>query len=194
MRFNFLKFMEWFIFMILSILALLCIKDVYHNFQSGDTSFKNYKIPITEAPTVVFCLISKNDPMMKYEFGRDFTIKYDYQDVMDSGAKFDKISTDHSEMCYKINVQIVQFQASIEINFRESIHIENLPLTNFYVTSEQNSYGIVFNEWIDGQELSTQTKFSIVLKLRTKKFKYLPSQNEIICNPNKSFSVSSRLT
>ena len=44
-----------------------------------------------------------------------------------------------------------------------------------------------YNELIDGQELSTQTKCSIVLKLRTKKFKYLPAQNEIICNPNKSF-------
>ena len=41
---------------------------------------------------------------------------------------------------------------AITLYFNESISFDDLPDLDFYLTSEKNSNGIIFSEWIDGNE------------------------------------------
>ena len=41
---------------------------------------------------------------------------------------------------------------AITLYFNESISFDDLPDLDFYITSEKNSNGIIFSEWIDGNE------------------------------------------
>ena len=65
-----------------------------------------------------------------------------------------------SGTCYRIFIEINYtiesgVMSEIEIEFNETIAYDNLPeVLGFYLTSEKNSHGIIFNEWKDGEELS----------------------------------------
>ena len=41
----------------------------------------------------------------------------------------------------------------IHVNFNATLHFESLPMIEMYLTSESNSNGVIFKEWMDGHEL-----------------------------------------
>ena len=52
---------------------------------------------------------------------------------------------------------------AIHVNFNESIPFESLPMIEMYLTSESNSYGVIFKEWMDGHELGFEFE-RVILK------------------------------
>ena len=69
----------------------------------------------------------------------------------------EKIYTLKNGVCHKIKINYAKSIGkgsciSIQLVFNESISFEDLPDLDFYMTSEKNSYGIVYNEWMDGAE------------------------------------------
>ena len=58
--------------------------------------------------------------------------------------------------CYKITIEpntenMLNHWRKFFLNFNETISDDELPLTNIYVTSENNAYGVVANTWMDGK-------------------------------------------
>jgi len=78
-------------------------------------------------------------------------------------------------------------QSDIYIKFNETIIYDNLPeVLEFYLTSERNSHGIVFNEWKDGEELDIKInkdkwiKYNAYIKLKPESHIYSKTKPECI--------------
>ena len=88
---------------------------------------------------------------------RDDDIDEPPEEVLTNSTE--QIYTYSSGKCYKIWINydiskkdIARSLITITLSFNESISFDDLPDLDFYITSEKNSNGIIFNEWIDGNE------------------------------------------
>ena len=83
-RENLLKVLDWLLFITLCIIALLFMKEVWIQFNSGDSSFKQYESSIAESPTITLCLNDKflsNYSWYEHTYGIDLNISYYIDDV-----------------------------------------------------------------------------------------------------------------
>ena len=65
------------VFLILGIIAILILSEVFKQFISESSTFKQYEKPIKEFPTITFCTPSSTDNSYKiFEYGIDFNITY----------------------------------------------------------------------------------------------------------------------
>ena len=84
----------------------------------------------------------------------------------DSDGNFDLGLSDRTTVdgyCYKVTSKFLEdlqeyilgvgtdFEIVIGVHFNQSIAREDLPSVNIHFTSEKNAYGVIFNEWMDGQ-------------------------------------------
>ena len=159
--------------------ALGFMKEVLEQFNSNDTSLKMSEIPIKHYPTITFCFqnnnltysadfnISYKDVVLQgetVEYEPEYSqYEYDenyYGDIPDLRVKFQKVYSHlHKGICYLIkqineeNIKTHGDYVAIQINFNESLPFDSLPMIEMYLTSESNSYGVIFKEWMDGHEL-----------------------------------------
>ena len=95
------------VFLILSIIAILILSEVFKQFISESSTFKQYEKPIKEFPTITFCTPSSTDNSYKIlEYGIDFNITYynymenqetDYK-ILEKGIKNEINSMNSSKM------------------------------------------------------------------------------------------------
>ena len=81
---NLLKVLEWLLFITLFIIAIFFMKEVLIQYNSGDTSFKQFESAITEYPTITLCLNDKflsNYSWYEHTYGIDVNIYYNIDDV-----------------------------------------------------------------------------------------------------------------
>ena len=81
---NLWKLLEWLLFITLCIIAIFFMKEVLIQYNSGDTSFKQYESTITESPTITLCLNDKflsNYSWYEHTYGIDLNISYYIDDV-----------------------------------------------------------------------------------------------------------------
>ena len=141
---------------------------VWDQYQSEDSSFKVYEEPITNFPTLTLC----TGPDSNYRYDFDFTIYYDDtklklgENQINDGDNstetiyLEDVYTFVSGTCYRIFIKINYviesgIKSCIYIEFDNITTFEDLPeVLEFYLTSEKNSHGIIFNEWKDGEELA----------------------------------------
>ena len=79
-----LKVLEWLLFITLFIIAIFFMKEVLIQYNSGDTSFKQYESAITEHPTITLCLNDKflsNYSWYEHTYGIDVNIYYNIDNV-----------------------------------------------------------------------------------------------------------------
>ena len=178
------KLLQFIFLFILCIVAFGFMKEVLEQFNSNDTSLKMSEVPIKHYPTITFCfqnnlLTYGSDFNISYkyvvlqgenvEYEPEYTnYEYDenyYGDIPDLRVKFQKIfSNIHGGFCYlikQLNEQIIKSHGdyvSIHVNFDSSLPFESLPSVEMYLTSESNSYGVIFKEWMDGHELRFEFK------------------------------------
>ena len=91
----------------------------------------------------------------EYEYNENY-----YGDISDLRVKFQKVYSHlHEGICYlikQINEETIKTHgdyAAIHVNFDESLPLQSLPMIEMYLTSESDSYGVIFKEWMDGHEL-----------------------------------------
>ena len=70
-----------------------------------------------------------------------------------------KTFTLFSGTCYKITSTLKYLKDPMKpyriyIDFNKNLLYERSPSIDIYLTSEKNSHGIIYNEWIDGEELA----------------------------------------
>ena len=67
------------VFLILGIIAIVILSEVFMQFMSESSTFKQYEKPISEFPTITFCTPSSTDNSYKiFKYGIDFNITYGY--------------------------------------------------------------------------------------------------------------------
>lgn len=158
--------------------SLLFMKEVIQQFISNDTSLKQKEVNITEYPTITICPKGPNN--ITYHYESDFTIylggmqlklgnesnedsfdifdnEYEYYDDTLTYQLQRVYSYEGGYYCYKINqtgYDLIRGLATyLYVSFRESITYDELPDIEVYLTSYKNSDGVIFLEWMDGNEL-----------------------------------------
>ena len=146
---------------------------VLDKFFSGKTSFTQSEEPIKELPTIVICFTKTNSRKSEYDYVFDFKIKYriadkDYNSeeiflregtnkLFEEILWFEKVITLYQGKCYKLTSMLsykytTKHFTDIMIYFNDSISEEDLPTTSdIFITSEKNSYGVVFSDWMSGK-------------------------------------------
>ena len=192
---------QYLAFLILGILAISFMREVLDQFTSHDTSLKQSEVTITEYPTVTVCLKGN----VTFEYGSEFSISLGDFNLTLSDDEYEeyKMEYDYVEEditlvytlqkiyshiinypCYRVIQSgykiITGIPTFLSINFYDKNNQNKMPDIEVYFTSIKNSDGIIFSEWMDGDEL----KFTFP-KVRTN----LPINSKI--DSNLSFPIFS---
>ena len=81
-------------------------------------------------------------------------------------------------MCLKIKFEYfsLDLKPSFLLSFSESLSLDDVPMPEIYLTSEDNAYGIIYGEWPDGEFLGLKlgvTENSKLVRIRPTKQVYL---------------------
>ena len=113
-----IHFVDWTLFLGLCFISLNFIWEVIEQYNSKDSSFKVYDVPITEHPTITFCFFKWRNNGTKFEsqmkLGEQFKIKIYFDDdtkvylnelgrhkINDYVVDFTKLETAYYGTCYK---------------------------------------------------------------------------------------------
>ena len=171
---------QWIFLIALSIQAIFFTKEVFIEFASNDTSMKQNEVDLLEVPTITICFKDNED----YVYGVDLNISVDHAilDMADKDSDYyenllyfnydndiasivvlEKIFCwADTQVCFKItrpNDQVyekIPKQFDIKVEFNESI--AQMPDIEVFFTSEENAYGIIFKDWMDGLEMTKEFK------------------------------------
>ena len=146
----------------------------FHQFFCETSNFRQFEEPISELPTFVICT---SGTVWNYEikFGISFDIDGDFHTDFDNHgfeSNTQKIYSYFSGICYQISFLKTEeirkeTLTSIDLFFNKSISFDELPDLNFYMTSEKNANGIVFNDWMDGEEFTFKINKVIMYFFKT---------------------------
>ena len=168
------KIIQWVFLISLSILAMWFMKEVFIQFASNDTSMKQNEVELVENPTITICFKDGKD----YKYGVDVNISiagvnlvledrdYDYENVLyyDEDVQWyvvlkKVIAWVDDEDCFVItrpgysNNTEIAIQNDLQVKFHDSITFDELPDIEVFVTSPANADGVIFKEWMEGNEL-----------------------------------------
>ena len=168
------KIIQWVFLISLSILAMWFMKEVFIQFASNDTSMKQNEVELVENPTITICFKDGKD----YKYGFDVNISiagvnlvledrdYDYENVLyyDEDVQWyvvlkKVIAWVDDEDCFVItrpgysNNTEIAIQNDLQVKFHDSITLDELPDIEVFVTSPANADGVIFKEWMEGNEL-----------------------------------------
>ena len=165
------------ILLILSLLSLPILNQIFSQFFSESSSFKQSEEPIKEFPTITICT-----PNASFVYGVDLNISiamYFRNSIINEGENFFDWNEDGKNVdiikleqfyspigagfCYKIsksmtyNIETMDDgYNTITLSFNESISYDDLPDVDLFLTSEKNAPGVIHYEWMDGDELHLQ--------------------------------------
>ena len=177
---------KYIIVVILTVISISISKEVWQQYQSKATSFKQSQKTITKAESITVVLsfwpLKKMDypsmtPYQSYEqckLNSDFKISFGVSewktfkekvDLTENSANlsithfkvgkvdFEKLITRYGDR-YKISADVTNlkepYQAFMQIEFDESIPDERIPEVVLIFSSENNSYGAIFTNWLEG--------------------------------------------
>ena len=163
---NNIKIVECILYLICCSVSAFFLWGVFEKYLSGKTSFSVYRQPIKTFPTVTLCFSKTDLTKTSYEYGSDLMIEYflwtednvkstiliegENSPVLEKIVYLDKLITAYMGNCYKVKVKsegLIQnkFQEFM-IHFNRSIQYKDLPALKIFFTSENNVYGVSFNE------------------------------------------------
>ena len=98
---------------------------------------------------------------------------------------FEKLVTTYFGNCYKISTYeypIIRGKVrQLYFHFNDSISHESLPSLKIFITSEQNSYGIVLKTWLDEKVMKVdipRNKYKIIHFHSPEQYEYLRSKSK----------------
>ena len=177
------------------------------SFNVSYNNFLNFEVPLKN--------LSMNWPefynRVTYKIGRDFFIFMSmnnnyfiiidnvnlttpYSDYID----FEEIYTLFTGLCYKITPKIKTsggLPTSIKLSFNESIPKYDIPKIEMFLTSEENSYGVISSQWDAGDvfrlDIEPYKRYKYQLQLVPKKYEKLKLTSN--CSEDGSY-INSRLS
>ena len=204
------------LFLALCGLSGVFMYGVLDKFFSGKTNFSQSEESIMELPTITICFSNHNSSIKKYEYGSDFKIEYkilrrDFSNksillneeenvtLFDEIIYLEKIITKDYGNCFRLtsvltNNYMLKQETYIIIYFNDSIPEEDLPTSSdIFITSEKNSYGVVFSDWMNGKVMKHQINKGIAngIDLKADKYIYLTTNSK--CSYDSFYECLSRL-
>ena len=97
------------------------------------------------------------------------------------------LNTIWSGYCYKISTESTShstvnkgYSQNIIVQYDQSIALSDLPMLTIYFTSEQNAYGIMFSEWMDGEvlEFNIENNTYEEISLRPERYIFLKAKSK----------------
>ena len=200
---NLFKLLERILYFGLWVLSFYCMWDAYLKYQDGKTSFKLYSEPITEYPTLTACF----NPVKPFQYGIDFHIEVSEYDTfaLEVGANIrneeifflEKINTQFMGTCYQIKCQandtINHFSEIITFVFNEYLSSEELPSLEMYVTSSENSHGVVYFYWMEGDVLTYKVKRETLTQVLLNVEKKISLKSKTNCKDQSSYQCFASL-
>ena len=205
------------LFLALCGLSGVFMYGVLDKFFSGKTNFSQSEESIMELPTITICFSNHNSSIKKYEYGSVFKIEYkilrrDFSNksillneeenvtLFDEIIYLEKITTKDYGNCFKLtsvltNNYMLKQETYIIVYFNDSIPEEDLPTSSdIFITSEKNSYGVVFSDWKNGKVMKHQINKGVAngIDLKADKYSYLTTNSK--CSHESFYECLSRLT
>ena len=171
---------------LLTLVAILISKEVWDQYKSKATSFKQTEKEITaeESVTVVLSFwplkntnYSADVPYQareQWQLNSDFNLSFgvaEYDSIREKleltntnanysikhssvgEVKFEKLISKWGDR-YKISANWINvkqpYNAFLKIDFSQDIPEDQIPDTNMFFSSEENSYGVLLSDWLDG--------------------------------------------
>ena len=194
---QFFKILEWVIFLGMCGISLFFMiwGDILTKFFSEDTSFKVYKEPIVERPSITLCFKNSNFLPSDYKIHEDFEITYE-DIILNLGQQTSKknrevihlmgVKTAYSGRCYIINIISKEIHEKGDfryMNIKFSNATPSIPKLEMYFTSIANAFGILGNMWVEGEvwELDISKNTYKRIALTPEKYVYLQDKTELEC-------------
>ena len=162
------------IILILFSLSIPFLSEIFSQFFSESSTYKQSAVPIREYPTITICT-----PYKSFEYGANLNITigmymYHHHVLIEEGKNTISWSDNKEDnimlkkfysqvvggLCYQItknsSYKIENMDDgfnSLTLSFNKSIPYDELPDIEFFLTSEKNSPGVLYYEWMDGDEL-----------------------------------------
>lgn len=196
-----IKASDWVLYLGLCVISFIFMKEVLSQFFEATTNYKQTEEPIVENPTITVCFSRydhkdlKLGSKFKIRMGDEETIDLDhktsmklklgknyYREDKDKLVTVEYLRSENAFNCYKItpNFLILGNWIYHIFEFDDKTPLEKLPSLQIYITSENNSYGIVREFWDDGSQLSFRLKLGDVAK------------KKILLHPEKVLNLESK--
>ena len=119
---------------------------------------------------IFYLTTSDSDELLFLKEGNNYV-----NDSKNKNIAVEQLLTHISGLCYKIRFDFIVSEGwMFLVMFKESLEPENVPKPNFYLTSEENAYGIIFNDWLHGNVLQVSPDYGVnIYQLKTTKQKRL---------------------
>ena len=176
---KYFQIVEYTFFLSLCGLSVFLMYGVLDKFIAGKTSISQSEKSLKELPSITMCFSKPDARITEYEHELDFTIQYGIIDrkledhfiylkegensnLFDETIYLDKIITLRDGHCYNLqsvlnNKYMVKEVTQISIYFNESTTEEGIPpFLKVFITSENNSHGVVWSNWKNGKVMETQ--------------------------------------
>ena len=145
--------------------------DAFTTYAARETSLKVKQVPIINHPTVIICTYEDNGMYGRHiedDYGivqTSFKVYVDfYSRLLSLNHKISKIATRYNGICVKVSmtdsthIEDSDTFSKIELKFNQSYDVNELPNVNVYMTSENNSPGLLFFTWRDGKVMRKKLK------------------------------------
>ena len=168
------KAIEWLVFIGLCISSIMFSHQVWKQYESYDSSYKISVGNASESPTLIICFSRVQSNMdMPFEYGKAFNLSYivdlDLKNlqILNEGINIIETRGDfvngtkikinyeildplfHDGYCHKISSDLISSSiwTGIEVNFDLTFPIEDLPEVYVIISSGNNSYGVITDEF-----------------------------------------------
>ena len=162
---------RWSAYCIFCVVAGYFMKDVIDQYQAKETYLGQSLKPITKIPTLVFCL----DTQEKLQYGEDIRILYENnRKILQMGPQcFPNETIELTTIkynCFKINStsSLSVLETGAWRSFSIEVFSEDKPKAKVYFTSEDNYFGVLYDDWFNGkvyiQKLSASQSIQVSLQ------------------------------
>ena len=181
------KSFDWIVFLILGAIGIFLTWEVLLKYWAMDTSMKRLRKPIEKTPAIGICFTPITYSL---KYGIDFNISryssyadYFKDQERKNVADLNEIFTTYAGKCYKVPSSKVVGKAYevITVNFNQA-NIKDVPKVKFYITSEDNFFGIFYANWIQGEILDyeVQQDSFVGVNIKEEQYIYLEETNDCL--------------
>lgn len=169
---NYFKALEWVSYIGLWVLSIFVVKEVWDQWLTKETGIKQYEIPTRESPTITICFKNRTESLFALEIGFAILVESSdgwtelqigVNDISGKDVSMMVLTTWYAHICVKItqpeSEENRMLSGALQIWYNETMtQGRNLEFEVTF-TSEINSYGIIWNDWIYGKHFTVDLPY-----------------------------------
>ena len=180
-----LNVIEWSLYIVFSVLAVLFMKDVWDQFQAKETFMAQSLEPMTEFPSLTLCLVG----FSYRDMGKIRVIKNGYYKTLEENETLYGLDENESSVvlnqlnlnCFRLKfVPGSKVTGDLRIVLRVEFSKKRPSSIEAYFVSEKNNYGVFNYEWYDGKAFKKAILpgYKVKFELWQNEYTYLQNDNQ----------------